>query len=195
MQEYWKHKKGLFPSRNSPNLYPILSHFVPWHFGQGGSVSVLSSNLIISPHALHLYKPFPGFSPVVYIINQFIKIKTRFHHKGLKTYPIIFCSPFSDLRKYLKVANCLSGLCHLLTGAYCGQFPNPLEYFYHKKVYTLNFPIYPSCKGRGLCHASFVLFPRLHLSFVELLRLSLCIIRLGWLISVPLSSGWCVTIL
>ena len=117
---YWKHKKGLFQFRNSPNLYPTLSHFVPWHFGQGGSVSELSSNLITSPHFLHLYKPFPGFSPVVYIIKQFIIIKTRFHHKGLKTYPIISCSLFADFRQYLRVANYLSGLFHLLTGAYCG---------------------------------------------------------------------------
>ncbi|MDP8218682.1 MAG: hypothetical protein P9M03_08155 [Candidatus Theseobacter exili] len=70
-------------------------------------MSVLSSNLIISPHALHLYRPFPGFSPVVYIINQFIKIKTRFHHKGLKTYPIIYCSLFAYLQLYLSVTNSL----------------------------------------------------------------------------------------
>lgn len=127
MHEYREHKKGLSLFRNSPNLYPILFHLVSWHFGQGGSVSVLSSNLITSPHFVHLYKPFPGFSPVVCIINKFIKIKTRFHHKGLKTYPIIFCSLFSYLRKYLKVANCLSGLNHLLTGVCYGQFPNPLE--------------------------------------------------------------------
>jgi len=124
MQECSEHKKRLFQFRNSPNPYPTLSHLIPWHFGQGGSVSVLSSNLITSPHFLHLYRPFPGFSPVVYIINQFIKIKIRFHHKGLKTYPIISCPLFADLRQYLKVASCLSGLFHLLTGAYCGQFPN-----------------------------------------------------------------------
>lgn len=63
-------RKGLFQLRNSPILYPTLFHLVPWHFGQGGSVSVLSSNLITSPQFRHLYRPFPGFSPVVYIIEK-----------------------------------------------------------------------------------------------------------------------------
>lgn len=67
-----KNKNGLSHHRNSPLFYPILFHFVPWHFGQGGKVSELSSNLITSPQFTHLYKPFPGFSPVVYIT---IKIK------------------------------------------------------------------------------------------------------------------------
>lgn len=142
---------GLPQNSDSPEDYPTLSHFVAWHFGQGGRVSVLSSNLITSPHFLHLYDPLPGFSPVVCIINQFkkrlknknkllaaffhrtnlnlfrycglgssgsflhrnklsrsrisnacrcfahkyvlSKLKIRFHHKGLKTYPIIIDSP------------------------------------------------------------------------------------------------------
>src|SRR5665647_67939 len=67
-----KNKNGLSQHRNSPLFYPILFHFVPWHFGQGGRVSELSSSLITSPHFTHLYKPLPGFFPVEYII---IKIK------------------------------------------------------------------------------------------------------------------------
>ncbi len=71
MQDYWNYKKGLLQLRNNPDFYPTLFHLVPWHFGHGGSVSVSSSNLITSPQFTHLYKPFPGFSPVVYIIKQF----------------------------------------------------------------------------------------------------------------------------
>lgn len=81
MQDYRNNKKGLPQLRNSPDFYPTLSHLVLWHFGQGGSVSVSSSNLITSPQLTHLYIPFPGFSPVVYIIKQFkrlIKLFTRF---------------------------------------------------------------------------------------------------------------------
>ena len=76
-----KNRKGLSLHRNSPNSYPTLSHFVPWHFGHGGNVSESSSNLITSPHFVHLYKPFPGFSPVEYIKLKFkrlIKLFTRF---------------------------------------------------------------------------------------------------------------------
>jgi hypothetical protein len=72
MKEYFHNKKGLSQFKDSPFFYPTLFHLVPWHFGQGGRVSELSSNLITSPHFTHLYNPFPGFSPVVYII---IKIK------------------------------------------------------------------------------------------------------------------------
>lgn len=77
MQECWKNKNGLFQHGNSPLFYPILFHFVPWHFGQGGSVSELSSNLITSPQFTHLYKPFPGFSPVEYIIEKIKRLITR----------------------------------------------------------------------------------------------------------------------
>jgi len=72
-----KNKNGLSHHRNSPLFYPILFHFVPWHFGQGGKVSELSSNLITSPHFTHLYKPLPGFSPVEYIIEKIKRLITR----------------------------------------------------------------------------------------------------------------------
>ena len=72
-----KSKNGLSLYRNSPFSYPILFHFVPWHFGQGGRVSELSSNLITSPHFTHLYKPLPGFSPVEYIIEKNKRLITR----------------------------------------------------------------------------------------------------------------------
>jgi len=42
---------------------------VPWHFEQGGSVSVLSSKTTFWPHFLQVYVPFPGFSPVLDISN------------------------------------------------------------------------------------------------------------------------------
>lgn len=224
MERLWEYKKGLPYFKNSPNSYPTLFHFVPWHFGQGGSVSVSSSNLIASPHFVHLYKPFPGFSPVEYIKfefkrlitykkllatfldrtnfnlfsysglgsfrsllsrnkfscscisntcrcfthkNELFKIKTRFHHEGLKTYPIIYYSLFVYLQLYLKVANYLSGMFHLLTEAYCGQSPVPLDYSCHKMFYTFDSPVYLFCKGRDLCHAFFVLCPRHHLTFVN----------------------------
>ena len=78
MQECWKNKNGLFQYGNSPLFHPILFHFVPWHFGQGGRVSELSSNLITSPHFTHLYKPLPGFSPVEYIIEKIKRLITSY---------------------------------------------------------------------------------------------------------------------
>lgn len=69
-----KRKNGLLQLRNSPLFYPILVHLVPWHLGHGGKTSESSSNLITAPHFSHLYKPFPGFSPVVYIILHLKKL-------------------------------------------------------------------------------------------------------------------------
>lgn len=68
-------RKRLF---SQPFSYPILFQYVFSHTGQGGRVSVSSSSLITFPHFVHLYKPFPGFSPVRYIILQFLKVKQLF---------------------------------------------------------------------------------------------------------------------
>lgn len=46
---------------------------VPLHFGQGGKVSVWSSNTTDWPHFLQIYVPFPGFSPVVDIVHSYIR--------------------------------------------------------------------------------------------------------------------------
>lgn len=44
----YKRKRRLLQYRNSPFFHPIFIHFVPWHLGQGGKTSELSSNLITS---------------------------------------------------------------------------------------------------------------------------------------------------
>lgn len=45
--------------------------FVPSHLGQGGKVSVSSSSITVCPQFVHVYVPFPGFSPVVDIFPPF----------------------------------------------------------------------------------------------------------------------------
>ena len=61
-----------------PYSYPILSQYVPSHLGQGGNLSESSSNLITSPQLVHLYVPFPGFSPVRYITQKFKRLINLF---------------------------------------------------------------------------------------------------------------------
>lgn len=106
-----KNKNGLFQHRNSPLFYPILFHFVPWHFGQGGRVSELSSNLITSPQFTHLYKPLPGFSPVVYIIEKIKRLITRpFNCHGLTQTKTVFGTLLRMLFRRTNF-NCFSNSC------------------------------------------------------------------------------------
>ena len=208
-------KNGLLQFRNSPFYYPTFVHLVPWHLGHGGNTSELSSNLITSPHFTHLYKPFPGFSPVVYInllfkkliktlilltaflyrtnFNffsysclrsfssffrrdklsasgisntsrsfthklEFLKLALCFHLKGLKAYPIFFCSLFDDLQLCLKAVNYSDGQFRLWTGEYYGQSPIPLVYLFHKMVCTLHYQVYPFCTNRLAFFPNLVFF-------------------------------------
>ena len=119
----YKNKNGLLQLRNSPFYYPILVHFVPWHLGHGGNVSVLSSNLITSPHFTHLYKPFPGFSPVVYINLLFKKLiktlilLTAFFHRTNFNFFSYSClrSLSSFFRRDKLSASCISNTSRCFT--------------------------------------------------------------------------------
>lgn len=143
-------------------------NFVPLHFGQGGKVSVLSSKTTTVPHFVHLYEPFPGFSPVVCIFLKFRRLITSFQLKGLKAYPIIsYCLSFC-LQKYLEAVNCLNGQYHSLIEVYYGQFPNPFRKSSHKRVCTSYFPIYLFDTSRNSYLEQFVPFPKPALSFSDM---------------------------
>ena len=118
-----KNKNGLLRLRNSPFCYPTLVHLVPWHLGHGGNTSELSSNLITSPHFTHLYKPFPGFSPVVYInllfkklIKTLILLTAFFHRTNFNFFRYSCLRSFSSFFRRDKLsASCISNTSRSFT--------------------------------------------------------------------------------
>jgi len=116
-------KNGLLQLRNSPLFYPTLVHLVPWHFGHGGNTSELSSNLITSPHFTHLYKPFPGFSPVLYInllfkklIKTLILLTAFFHRTNFNFFSYSCLRSFSSFFRRDKLsASCISNTSRSFT--------------------------------------------------------------------------------
>lgn len=124
-----RQKNGLPQQRNSPLFYPTFVHLVPWHWGHGGNTSELSSNLITSPHFTHLYKPFPGFSPVVYInllfkrlIKTLILLTAFFHRTNFNFFSYSCLRSFSSFfRRDKPSASCISNTSR--------SFTHKLEFF------------------------------------------------------------------
>jgi hypothetical protein len=128
-------RKRLF---SQPFSYSILFQYVLLHLGQGGNLSESSSSLITSSHLVHLYRPFPGFSPVRYIAFQFLKIKQLFSRftfvHGRSFTPVIFHvgpDPF-----FFPVCSSLS----------CGSVANDVHV---TKIFALPMLLYPSLRIIG----------------------------------------------